>query len=282
MPVRGPLDLTKILSQYDLDGVMREPKGPPPVPESKDRRYFSDRPYQLGGGPAEWSTCMALVPFELTVHDVNGYYRELGVHHKATRRELMDAYVARDGQSSPRLTYVFKQLLNPKTRDAYDRMPQGETFLDEYTVDELRRRASAESSRLARQGEIKNVEQVLDSWGYEVLEDDLDNVKALGKDSTQSKQRDPWGYSYYGYRTAQGWVNDELPRAWQEHLSRAAARKGVSPRIAIGLVGLSDHPFMMMEVGGKPVVFFPEGEEPSDSIADDVIESFQSSPSNSP
>ncbi|MFE4863234.1 hypothetical protein, partial [Streptomyces sp. NPDC056670] len=101
---------------------------------------------QLVGRPdtAIVSTSTTLVPARAAVacHDVNGYYRTLGVRPDATRRQLMDAYVAQDGQADAYTTYAFKQLLNPRTRARYDAAPLGEPFSDQYVRAEIVRRAS--------------------------------------------------------------------------------------------------------------------------------------------
>jgi hypothetical protein len=273
MTERTALDLSRILEQY---APMRAPEPVQPVLPSDDPQdpLCFGVPTRLGRGPLSWSTCTALLRVEKPCWDVNGYYRELGVDWRATRKELREAYAALDGQSSTRLTYVFKQLLNPKVREAYDRMPKGSTFLDAYTDEQLKRRAHEESGRRAAQGQLISPEQVLDEWGYAVLGDDeVDSVSPIGKDQI-NHEAEPWEYSFYAWKTSSYLPDESRLRRWQELLSTAATRYGVRPEMIIGATALSDQPFMLENVNGSPVVFFSEDTPPESSIADDVIESY--------
>lgn len=271
MGERAALDLSKIMTQYELLGPIGPAMPVLPLEDEKSPLRFQV-PVRLGRGPLTWSTCTALLPVEDPVHDVNGYYRELGVHWRATRRELMAAYRAKDGQRSPRLTYVFKQLLNPKVRQAYDRMPKGSTFDDEYTDQDLKRKAHAAAGERRSRGETVTVDQVLDEWGYVILpEDELDSVASVRKDQGHP-QDEPWPFSYYAWNTSSYLPDVDRLRRWQELLSTAASRRGVAPKMILGTTSLSDRQFMLEEINGEDVVFFSEGTEPSPSVADAAIE----------
>lgn len=272
MTERAALDLTGILAQYT---PLRAPVPEQPVlPDDPEDPLCFGVPTRLGRGPLVWSTSTALVPQERVCWDVNGYYRELGVHWQATRRELMQAYRAKDGQRSPRLTYVFKQLLNTEIREAYDRMKRGEVFLDAYTDAELKQRAHQESGRRAADGQSVSVEEVLDEWGFAILPDDgVDSVRSIGKDLGVPGD-EPWEYSFYAWNTSSYLPDERRLRRWQELLATAATRYGVRPEMVIGMTGLSDQPFMLENVNGHPVVFFSENTPPTSSIADDVIEGY--------
>src|SRR5690348_4532650 len=126
MGFRPDLDLSAILAQHRPTLPTREEAEAMRTVQTPDDSLRYETPVRLGWGPDRWSTSMALVPVERVCHDVNGYYRELGVDWRATRKELLQAYLAKDGQSDVRLTYVFKQLLNPQVREAYDKSPKGE------------------------------------------------------------------------------------------------------------------------------------------------------------
>lgn len=273
MTERAALDLSRILTQY---APLRAPEPEQPVlpgDDPKDPLCFGV-PTRLGRGPLAWSTSTALVLVENPCWDVNGYYRELGVDWRATRKELREAYAALDGQSSTRLTYIFKQLLNPKTREAYDRMPKGQTFLDSYTDEQLKRRAHRESGRRAAQGQLISPEQVLDEWGYAVLgEDEVDSVSPIRKDQINPGTT-PWEYSFYAWKTSSYLPDEDRLRRWQELLSTAATRHGERPEMIIGATALSDQPFMLENVNGSTVVFFSEDTPLESSIADTVIESY--------
>lgn len=282
MGARPALDLSDITRQYDLFGpAVREE--PPVLPgDTEPALCFSKAPVRLGQGPDVWSTGTALVPAVRVCPDVNGYYRELGVHWRATRRELREAYAARDGQSSARLTYVFKQLLNAEVRDQYDHTPAGEIFLDDYTADDLKRRAHEEAGRRASLGQSVKPEEVMDEWGYTVLDDtEVDRVSPVVKDQRQQR-RDPWGYSYYAWKTASYLHSEADLRQWQVLLSTAASLRGAAPRLAIGITALSDQSFMLGDVNGKPVVFFSETASPDLSVAEAAIELFATSSPHHP
>jgi hypothetical protein len=273
MTERTALDLSRILEQY---APMRAPEPVQPVLPSDDPQdpLCFGVPTKLGRGPLAWSTSTVLAVPERVCWDVNGYYQELGVHWRATRKELMRAYWAKHGQRSPRLTYVFKQLLNTKTRKAYDRMKRGEVFLDAYTDAELKQKAHRESGRRAAEGQLISPEQILDEWGYAVLgEDEVDSVSPIGKDQI-NHEAEPWEYSFYAWKTSSYLPDESRLRRWQELLSTAATRYGVRPEMIIGATALSDQPFMLENVNGSPVVFFSEDTPLESSIADDVIESY--------
>jgi len=121
---RAPLDLTNIMALHERVLPSREEQEALRQDQTPDDQLRYERPVRLGWGPARWSTSMALVPMDRVCHDVNGYYRELGVDWRATKKELKEAYVERDGPNDARLTYVFKQLLDPLTPRRTTRRPR--------------------------------------------------------------------------------------------------------------------------------------------------------------
>jgi hypothetical protein len=281
VPARSPLDLSEITPQYELFREEPTHEEPPVLPGDSGTAYcFALAPVRLGAGPDIWSTSTALVPAVLVCHDVNGYYRELGVHWQATRKQLAQAYMALGGMGSARLTYVFKQLLNPKTREAYDRTSAGETFLDDYTTDQLKRQAHQEARRRTTLGQSVTPADVMDEWGYAVLDDaEVDSVSPIRKDQSQLR-KEPWGYSYYAWKTTSYSADENRLRQWQKLLSTAASLRGSAPRLAIGMTAVSDQPFMLGDVNGTPVVFFSETAYPDLSVAEKAIELFPASSPN--
>lgn len=272
MRERQPLDLSKILPQYSI-GETLQPQDPVLPGDGGGGLCFEQAPVHLGQGPLSWSTSTALVPVEPVCHDVNGYYRELGVDWRASRRELAVAYMEAGGMGSHRLTYVFKQLLNIRIREEYDRMPAGSVFLDDYTDPQkrIKRKAQQEAARRVVRGEMVSADQILDDWGFEILpEDRFDNVKPIGKDLDHRDE--PWDYSYYAWKTSSYRPDQYRLRRWQELLSTAASQRGVSPEMIIGSTALSDRPFRLENVNGSPVIFFSEGTAPSLSVATDAID----------
>lgn len=270
MPERTPLDLSGILDLYQGFLPSREDAEAMRKVQEPDDALRYGVPVRLGWGPDRWSTSMALVPVVRVCHDVNGYYQELGVDWRATRKELMQAYMAKDGQSSVRLTYVFKQLLDPLIREAYDRSPAGEPFLDDYTQDDLKRRAHMEAARRSTLGQVVTPDEVLDEMGYVSLDEEegVDTVRAARQDSSQSKARQGWRYSYYAWQTRDFVQNEAGLQEWQELLSLESKRVGSSVEVAIGVTSsLSDRSFIIEVVGGKPVIFFSTETEPTSKIA---------------
>lgn len=275
MRERAALDLSGILNQYVLFRAP-EPEQPVlPLDNPQDPLCFAV-PTRLGQGPLAWSTSTTLVHVGRICHDVNGYYRDLGVEWTASRKELAQAYMAKHGMGSVRLTYVFKQLLNSKIREAYDRMPRGETFPDEYTDEQLRleRKARKVAARRRIQGEAVSVEEVLDGWGYALLtEDEVDSVSPIRKDLIYGND-DPWEYSYYAWKTSSYLPDVHRLRRWQELLSTAASQRGISPEVVIGATAVSDRPFMLEDVNGSSVVFFSESASLTLSVAHEAIENY--------
>ncbi|MFD8650706.1 hypothetical protein [Streptomyces mirabilis] len=224
---------------------------------------------QLIGRPdaAILSTSTALVPrAAVPCHDVNGYYRALGVAPDATRRQLMDAYVARDGQNDAYLTYVFGQLLNAHTRAHYDAAPLGQPFPDRYVRDELVRRASrAAAAHNAVHGTGMTADDILKSHGLgseEPKNEFLDSTspERFSDDGTRDRQPSPSSpatrpYSYLLLAS----TCDDMSRLdqWREGLGRALADRNC-PQFAVGFHGIPGRPFIVGKDVGPPVLFLHE------------------------
>jgi hypothetical protein len=213
------------------------------------------------------STSTALVPRPASVvHDVNGYYRELGVRSDATRRQLMEAYRARGGENDARLTMIFCTLLNPKQRAAYDALPPGRPMLDQPAVEEILAQASLRASREnAENGTAKTGVDILSSLGID-LEEPRDEFLASdagdGFDDVRKRDRQPssnppaaWPYSYL----LLGSTCDDIIRLaiWQAGLGHALADRDC-PQFAVGFHGIPDLPFVVSKDLGIPVVFLHE------------------------
>lgn len=244
-------------------------------------------PVLMGNGPAECSSCRALSVLPDIIWDVNGYYRELGVNPRATRRDLRVAYQSRDGQSSPRLTFIMRQLLDPEIRFAYDCTPLGEVFVDDYVADMLNRKIKDEMSRrmadLAKAGvDLTGVDpdsmerDVAAEMGFDVVdEDDPDTPPEVIDDGPGSGQDDPdspakFEFSYYLWGT-RFWGDRPLGRLaeWQRCLVDALAREGVSIRFAVGFHGMP-HRWVEAQIGYRTAFLLNEGEVPTPELAADV------------
>ncbi|MDQ1041437.1 hypothetical protein QFZ75_007939 [Streptomyces sp. V3I8] len=233
---------------------------------------------QLIGRPdaAIVSTSTDLVPVRSTWgrHDVNGYYRALGVRPDATRRQLMDAYLARDGQNDAYLTYVFRQLLDVRTRARYDAAPLGQPFQDRYVHDEILRLASLQASaQNAAHGTETTAADILKSHGISSEEptgEFLDSAPQgrFSDDGKRDRQPSPsspatWSYSYLLLAST---CDDESRMAqWREGLGKALAARNC-PRFAVGFHGIPGRPFFVAKDLGPPVVFLHEDQPVTEEL----------------
>jgi hypothetical protein len=269
MGFRPDLDLSGILSSFDR-WVTPDQEDVDDAPESDGIKFAE--PTRLGWGPLEWSASTELATRIVFRWDVNGYYAALGVKPEVTRKELREAYQAKDGQSSVRLTHILKMLLNPEIRKRYDETPLGEPFFDEMSEADLKRRAHREAGRRSAAGKVVSGEDVLGEWGFTLLDPGVDTVTSNRQDS--SRQAAQWSYSYYGWKTNSFLTDVDVLQQWQAAISRTAADRLVTQLVSIGVTGSSDRPFILKEVDGRMVIFFSEGEEPTDTIARQAIDEF--------
>ncbi|MFD7835562.1 hypothetical protein [Streptomyces sp. NPDC059761] len=227
---------------------------------------------QLVGPPehAILSSSTALMPASWAVlcHDVNGYYRDLGVTPNATRAQLMRAYRARAGETNPYLTYVFSQLLSRDIRKAYDATPLGRRFLDKYEMARQLRHASVVAAReSARHGTTITAEDIIQSLlgGSADSKNEFLAPAEPGGFDGGTRDRQPslnipeaWPYSFLllvstctdVFRLAQ----------WQGGLARALADQGI-PQFAVGFHGHPEPDFLVMKDLGTPVFFLNEKAE---------------------
>lgn len=242
-----------------------------------------DQPSLWGFGPAECSSCTELSVLPAYIHDVNGYYRALGVHTRATRKELREAYQAKGGQSSSRLTYILRQLLNPQTRFDYDCTPLGEVFMDDYIRDRLnnamRIRLYDRMADLAQQGvdvdsldDSSMARDIYSEMGFDIDDDTpvevVDSPLPAGEDEPRPAK---FEYAYYLWAThlrEDPEVYGQLVQ-WQRVLVRAFAREGVRIKFAVGLHGKPNR-WVQALVGYRTVFFLNREEEPTEALARDV------------
>lgn len=199
------------------------------------------------------------------VVDANGYYAALGVPVTATRRELFEAY--RDMESPDAwATYAFKQLRDREVRAAYDAVPEGGTFLDDYTRDEVNRRVNLAVARFRAAGHLSvTVSDIFSSLGIggsssirSFSGDFLDTADPQGFDGRRSSPSqtgrpgaDRWRYSYYRMGTA----CDDVARlaSWQGSIAVALAGCESVPSFSVGFHAATSDPFLVERVGGIPV-----------------------------
>lgn len=289
MGFRPDLDLKQILRDYEVFGgtprlqrtsvyapeffsVLDEASVPPEPP---------DKPFRQGWGPTQCSSETALDIAPRLCWDVNGYYRGLGVHWKASRKELGEAYLAKNGESSIWLTYVMGQLLDPRVRWAYDRAPLGEPFLDDdFVQEDLKRRAHEEAWRRTMSGGVEtHRDQVLNEWGLNAVAtdetdvaDQVDSDSGAGQDEPQPSQI-PWEYAFYLWRTVTGSL--EHLRCWQELLLRELSVLGYTVRFSVGMIGKETTPYILHSAGQDFIFFLNEDFLPTPELAAQAVRDYQ-------
>lgn len=246
----------------------------------------SDDPVLYGRGPAECSSSTTLSVVHVWVYDVNGYYRELGVHPSATKRDLRLAYMAKDGQSSVRLTYILKQLLNPAVRAEYDRTPLGELYLDDYVREQLKRaiearqaqimedlaRRGVDTSRLDEEGLARDIAASMGAMfegDDDTPDETVDGGPGVGQDVARPAKFD---YAYYLWAIkptldeTESTVRLVRLAEWQRLLVRALSDEGVQMKFAVGIHG-KPHRWVQAQIGYRMVFLLNALEDPTEDLA---------------
>lgn len=231
-----------------------------------------------------FSTCTDVALLTYCCFDVNGYYRELGVDWRATKAEIFRAYQQKDGQSSERLTYIFKQLLNPQIRRNYDRCPLGSFYLDQYVADAMMRRMKRDIAAAGldwTQGDI--LQRAARSVGLNLTdatpdegldEGSLECEDASTPESSQPAEL-PWPYTFYQYRSH---CSDTIRLArWQALLVSAFSSVRDRRKISVGFFGRMERRWLVAEVGSRTVVYLHEDEDPTEEMATMVARQFNPS-----
>lgn len=199
--------------------------------------------------------------------DVNGYYRELGVHPRATRRQLMKAYQRLRGDKSVRLTYVLQQLLNPVTRREYDLTPPGQTYLDDYVRAEYKRFVDTKVSDYAvRNGfDVAEVEEAFNN--NQSFADMVLDLEPVTQENGSPLHRWSWSFSYYLWGTE----CEDLRRLerWQHAVVQAFGRRKEHRQIAVGFAGETTS-WRVLKVGYVWVLFLGAGVLPTDTLAEEA------------
>lgn len=271
MKIREDLDIdvfleqqNKIFSDHDFAYI-----DTPTVSNKK-------RPSKVGGGVSIVSSSKEIDVYPNVCWDVNGYYRELGVFWKATRRQLMEAYRDSDGPNSERLTYVFRQLLQPAIRKEYDLMPPGSVFLDDYVQQEIFKNAKREAVRRNNIGLLSSPERVLEEWGFSLVDEaepteEVDRPLDLWEtvDTADEGEPDLWPYSYYQLGTT--CQDEESMVQWQHLLIEELHSRGIVMQFAVGFTGNHD-PHHIDWLDGLPIFYLADTMEPDEAAARMLVE----------
>ena len=266
MPFRDDLDLSGFIDKYEehLYGSVVQVNVDPET---------RDEPFKVGHGPAEFSTCTDLARQPEVCWDVLGYYRTLGVHWRASKQELREAFLALGSEPTPWQMNVLRQLLNPVVRRLYDLTPLGGEFLDDpFVQHEIKMAAKKEALRRSAGSDREwTMAEVLDERGFNFNPDE-DSQKSLEttSDSKPKMSQDArtlraWSWAYYLWRT--GYDNTHAVAEWQALLIAALKERGVQPRIAVGFMGKNPRPYVIGEFDHTTVVFLSTAEAPSADLA---------------
>ena len=200
-----------------------------------------------GRGPQWWSTCqeVALRGSQSLCFDVNHYYRDLGIpwpYTHASRADLRKAFLALDGPNSPRLTYVFSQLLDAEIKAIYDAWPLGSEMPDRYVYERERNARLANLSHTVVEAEMEGQEESYASWlltrGREAEPEDtlsrsiLDKEARRGEDVSQPAEEYPYRILLMG---TQQYSREVLAR-WQELLLLVVRARKIELSVTLGVM----------------------------------------------
>jgi len=251
-----------------MEGVFREDLIPPPILDNsvvfrgweEADAYASPAPFNPFN-PVVCSSSLELERWPSVVWDVNWYYWVLGVHFRATRRQLKDAYLDKKGEDDDYLTYIFSQLLNPEIRRAYDAKPLGSVFWDKYVEQKVRERAH----RLAVRHKV-DADVILKQWGFVEPEEnpaqggDSDRLDSSGEAGEYVEAPPGGSYTFYVWRTKTyllGEADVRLAQDWREAILHECYSNHMTAQFAVGIMGAprrgSD--VAMLSVRGVTVLF---------------------------
>jgi hypothetical protein len=265
MPVIGQVDISDIIGSLgDPNHGLKAADGPARNAEQQDEDFI----YRATWGPVDMSTQMAMEPAWDLIWDVNGYYRALGLTwpFDDDRKALRLAYQDRNGQDDEYLTYVIKQLLQPKVRKAYDKMPLGSRFRDKYVMEEEKRLLSKTAKELSEaEGKLITVDDLVN----EINED-----RAIRERIERRKQlhNPTWEWGFYLLKTRKSEYENLI--SWQEFLTHAFHARGVVKVISIGYIGDSKQPFVVKTWSGKTIFFLSDEVSASLELAETAVSNY--------
>jgi hypothetical protein len=244
---RDDLDISGIITKYET--FTKSPVQPSRTPwEAPVRPGEGETPGREGFGPLRCSTSRAVAQQRLLfAWDPNRYYRDLGVpwpYVNASKGSLMRYYMHQDGQSSVRMTYCLKQLLNH--REEYDALPLGIPFMnDTYVQAALKQRAIDEAQRRCAEGDYATADEILDEWGY-ILKDDPDDDHFHDEEAGLPRILD-------------------TPPGEESALIRELEM--AVPTLVVGMVGKTPHEYLVGKTGQDWVVYLNSGATVSQDLA---------------
>lgn len=249
------------------------------------------------------SSCQDLALLPEFVWDVCGYYRRLGLHWRATKRQIMAAAMAKDpGRDDPEIAYATDQLLDPLIRRAYDLMPLGGLFLGDRHVREMieRRAAQVASARNAEaffDDETTDHAEVLREWGFDPdasTEEARDRL--AGTPFRNGRGDDELGSSIAGWEQDWGWYRlsdpyesdpyDEdldgwqapadgvaaLLEAWQAMVATALSAQSIRMSFSVGT--WPGRGGKSLQVSNEGCIFFIGRGQVTQQVADEAVRGY--------
>ena len=256
MPFTGSVDVSDIIANLGDPSHGLRPAGLKVNSEVKEDNNIYRATYR---GPVEFSTNTDLAIITYPIWDVNGYYRSLGIGwpYKPTKKELRLGYQRNNGHDSERLTYYFKQLLDPEIRKQYDLTPLGNVFRDKYVIEEDARKLSDFASEMSEAtGKIVTVEDLITEY---------EERKKLSELPAPEDQIIRWQWSYYLMNSRK--YETESLELWQAYLISSFSGRKVRRKIAIGYVGKTKKPFVVKQYRNDLIFFLNEQVEPTMELA---------------
>jgi hypothetical protein len=247
-----------------------------------------------GSGEPAASSCQELALLPEVCWDVCGYYRRLGVHWRASNKDIRLAYLAKDpaNQDEP-LFYAMSQLLDPVIRRAYDLMPLGGLFLGDRDVrEQIDRAAAFEASRRNAEawwaGEDyeaqERQQEVRREWGFEqVSQAEAEERLADGQfrhgssSDALGSTLDTWERYWAWYAMTDPYDEYSQPDAavlpaWQAMVAKALSRLGIRDRFSVGI--WPGHGVKMWHDSNKCCIFFLGRGEITQHMADVAAEGY--------
>ena len=219
------------------------------------------RPFLVGVGPAEFSTSVSIEPWPSIIWDTNLFYRDMGVHRKASRVEIRKAYQEGGGMGNVRLTMIAGVLLNPKRRLVYDLVPLGAMFFDDEIEEAIRHRASTEASGVRADG--GEVDKAALNEQIEALRQDPNVLAEI------EAKREVYPWSYYLHQSE--CVDTDRLSEWRSIILEQLANIALDrpPRLGIGFMRSNNREecVRVAPIGYRMVILIDDQEAPSRELA---------------
>lgn len=199
------------------------------------------------------------------IWDVNGYYRILGIPVDATKIQIRRAFQAKNGHDDWLLTYIVRQLLNPGIRAAYDSSPWGKPFFDDVIERYVKQKLVDESIAALRNGDESWVEPI-----------DLSHLKNQPEPEDEpdfaSVAEGVMGAAWSSYSWETNHHDEESLSEWRRMVGWVLALSGYTGAYSVGWTRGRGVCSALVEVDGVPVFFLTEGNQPSVTLALDIID----------